>query len=62
MLNLIKIFSICTLSFSRNIHKGLFFSIFVTNKTFKFFFPKRDFIRYNYFTNIQIFIEIIFLC
>ena len=39
----------------RNIHKGLFLSIFSANKIFKSLFTKRDLIRYYYFINIYIF-------
>ena len=37
------------LIFGRNIHKGLFFTIFVANEIFQSFFTKRDLIRYYYF-------------
>ena len=42
----------------RNIHKGLFFSIFVGNGIFKTFSIKKDYyttIRYYYYINIYIF-------
>ena len=45
------------LLFGYNINWGLnFFSIYVTNKIFKSFFTKRDFIRYYYF-HIYIFYQ-----
>ena len=44
--------------FVRNIHRGKFFSIFVTNKSFKCFFTKRNLIVHYYFINSCIFIEI----
>ena len=46
-------------SFERNMHQGLvFFNIFVANEIFKSIFTGIDLIRYYYFINIYIFIEI----
>ena len=42
------------LIFGQNIHKGLFFSIFVTNEIFKILFTKRKVIRYFHFINIYV--------
>ena len=47
------------LLFGINISKSLiFFHIFVAKKIFKYFFTKRDLIRFYYFINIYIFIKI----
>ena len=46
------------LIFGRNMHKGLFFKIFIANKIFKTLFIKRSLIRYYFFSNIYIVDEI----
>ena len=46
-------------SFERNMHQGLvFFNIFVANEIFKSIFTGIDLVRYYYFINMYIFIEI----